>query len=157
MPRWGQENLTSITQGLQAFGFDFVQSPTESIPRGVLRKPDGTQIWLLVHNGVDTHSIHFHLVNVQVVNRVDGPVSSNRRPQRAGLEGDRPDEPVGKRDCCGKAGKTYVPFKVPTCVRPLNVTMPPTVSWEVPTTKISNPNPLWNFDCSTFGIATSGP
>ena len=31
---------------------------------------DGTQIWKITHNGVDTHPIHFHLFNVQVLNRV---------------------------------------------------------------------------------------
>ena len=31
---------------------------------------DGTQIWRLTHNGVDTHPIHFHLYDVQVLNRV---------------------------------------------------------------------------------------
>ena len=33
-------------------------------------------MWKITHNGVDTHSIHFHLFNVQVINRVgwDGAV-----------------------------------------------------------------------------------
>ena len=31
---------------------------------------DGTQIWKITHNGVDTHPLHFHLYNVQVLNRV---------------------------------------------------------------------------------------
>lgn len=31
---------------------------------------DGTQIWRFTHNGVDTHPIHFHLFDVQVLNRV---------------------------------------------------------------------------------------
>ena len=31
---------------------------------------DGTQIWKITHNGVDTHPIHFHLFDVQVLNRV---------------------------------------------------------------------------------------
>ncbi|RPJ32696.1 MAG: hypothetical protein EHM35_11225, partial [Planctomycetaceae bacterium] len=31
---------------------------------------DGTQIWKFTHNGVDTHPIHFHLYDVQVLNRV---------------------------------------------------------------------------------------
>ncbi len=37
---------------------------------------DGTQIWKITHNGVDTHVIHFHLFNVEVINRVgwDGAV-----------------------------------------------------------------------------------
>ena len=31
---------------------------------------DGTQIWRVTHNGVDTHPIHFHLYDVQILNRV---------------------------------------------------------------------------------------
>ena len=31
---------------------------------------DGTQIWKITHNGVDTHPLHFHLNDVQVLNRV---------------------------------------------------------------------------------------
>ena len=31
---------------------------------------DGTQIWKITHNGVDTHPIHWHLYDVQVLNRV---------------------------------------------------------------------------------------
>ena len=31
---------------------------------------DGTQIWRITHNGVDTHPIHFHLFDVQLLNRV---------------------------------------------------------------------------------------
>ena len=31
---------------------------------------DGTQIWKITHNGVDTHPIHFHLFDIQLVNRV---------------------------------------------------------------------------------------
>jgi hypothetical protein len=35
-----------------------------------------TQIWKITHNGVDSHCVHFHLVNVQIVNRVawDGTI-----------------------------------------------------------------------------------
>ena len=31
---------------------------------------DGTQIWKITHNGVDSHPIHVHLFNVQLINRV---------------------------------------------------------------------------------------
>ncbi len=31
---------------------------------------DGTQLWNLTHNGVDTHTIHTHLFNAQIINRV---------------------------------------------------------------------------------------
>jgi hypothetical protein len=35
---------------------------------GVL--PDGTQIWRIFHNGVDTHPIHVHLFTAQLINRI---------------------------------------------------------------------------------------
>ncbi len=45
------------------------------LPPGVEVAPlavanDGTQIWKITHNGVDTHPIHFHLYDVQLINRV---------------------------------------------------------------------------------------
>ncbi|MDQ5988012.1 MAG: hypothetical protein CSYNP_03765 [Syntrophus sp. SKADARSKE-3] len=32
---------------------------------------DQVQLWKITHNGIDTHPIHFHLTDVQVVNRID--------------------------------------------------------------------------------------
>ena len=45
-----------------------------STPIGAIN--DGTQIWKFTHNGVDTHAIHFHLFNIQLINRVgwDGAI-----------------------------------------------------------------------------------
>ncbi len=45
------------------------------LPPGVDLTPiettdDGSQIWKITHNGVDTHPIHFHLYDVQLLNRV---------------------------------------------------------------------------------------
>lgn len=50
--------------------YGFADPATEVIP------DDATQLWKITHNGVDTHAIHFHLFNVQVVNRVgwDGAI-----------------------------------------------------------------------------------
>ena len=50
--------------------YGFVDPATEVIPDGT------TQLWKITHNGVDTHAIHFHLFNVQVVNRMgwDGAI-----------------------------------------------------------------------------------
>ncbi|MFN2116803.1 MAG: multicopper oxidase domain-containing protein [Candidatus Promineifilaceae bacterium] len=59
------------------------------LPPGVEVQPiattdDGTQIWKFTHNGVDTHPIHFHLYDVQLINRVgwDGIV---RKPDATEL------------------------------------------------------------------------
>ncbi|GFO60312.1 laccase [Geomonas silvestris] len=48
----------------------YIDPATESIGDGE------TQVWKITHNGVDTHPVHFHLVNVQVINRIgwDGTV-----------------------------------------------------------------------------------
>ncbi|MDA8083866.1 MAG: multicopper oxidase domain-containing protein [Nitrospiraceae bacterium] len=48
----------------------YIDPPTEIVPEGQL------QLWKITHNGVDTHPVHFHLYNVQVINRVgwDGAI-----------------------------------------------------------------------------------
>jgi FtsP/CotA-like multicopper oxidase with cupredoxin domain len=50
--------------------YGFLDPVTEVIADG------DTQLWKITHNGVDTHAIHFHLFNVQVINRVgwDGAI-----------------------------------------------------------------------------------
>jgi FtsP/CotA-like multicopper oxidase with cupredoxin domain len=56
-------NQTTIPLG-------YVDPPTEIIREGT------SQLWKITHNGVDTHFVHFHLFNVQVVNRMgwDGTI-----------------------------------------------------------------------------------
>ena len=56
---------------------------------------DGTQIWKITHNGVDTHPIHFHLYDVQVINRVTWDnIIIPPDADRARLEGHRPGQPA---------------------------------------------------------------
>ena len=60
--------------------YSFNMPPTEvldgiELPLGMEATPissaaDGSQIWKFTHNGVDTHPIHFHLYDVQLLNRV---------------------------------------------------------------------------------------
>jgi FtsP/CotA-like multicopper oxidase with cupredoxin domain len=61
----GTELAPFNAAGQQTFGFYYVDKPTENLPEGE------TEIWNIVHNGVDSHAIHFHLMNVQLINRVD--------------------------------------------------------------------------------------
>jgi FtsP/CotA-like multicopper oxidase with cupredoxin domain len=89
---------------------------------------DGTQIWRVNHNGVDTHPIHFHLFHVQVVNRV-GWDGAYRLPH--------PTE-LGWKDTVriSPLEDTYValrpiaprpdslPSQVPNSFRPLDPTLP---------------------------------
>ncbi len=50
----------------------YVDPTTETIANGE------TQFWKITHNGVDTHPVHFHFINVQVINRVgwDGTIKA---------------------------------------------------------------------------------
>ena len=69
----GLSNPLSPVHVLIPYGYaspptDLVKGSVEGTPVGVM--PDGTQIWRIFHNGVDTHTIHTHLFHAQLVNRV---------------------------------------------------------------------------------------
>ncbi|MCG6567171.1 hypothetical protein C3E87_05955 [Tessaracoccus sp. ZS01] len=49
---------------------DGVELPPGMEASPITQTDDGTQIWKFTHNGVDTHPIHFHLYDVQLLNRV---------------------------------------------------------------------------------------
>jgi FtsP/CotA-like multicopper oxidase with cupredoxin domain len=86
---------------------------------------DGTQIWRVTHNGVDTHPIHFHLYDVQLVNRVTWdniiiPTDANELGWKdtvriAPLE----DTIVALRPIIPE-----VPWELPNAIRMLNPMMP---------------------------------
>jgi hypothetical protein len=79
---------------------------------------DGTQIWKITHNGVDSHWIHFHLFNVQLINRVgwDGAIKPPEPNELGWKETVRmnPLRPVAPS----------LPFKIGDSVRPLDPTQP---------------------------------
>lgn len=49
---------------------DGVELPPGTELQPIASTDDGTQLWKITHNGVDTHPIHFHLYDVQLINRV---------------------------------------------------------------------------------------
>ncbi len=49
---------------------DTTNLPSAGVKVTPIAYADGTQIWKITHNGVDTHPIHFHAFDVQVLNRV---------------------------------------------------------------------------------------
>ncbi|MCX7068783.1 MAG: fibronectin type III domain-containing protein [Methylococcales bacterium] len=78
-PTYGRMNATlgveipftsALTQTTIPLGY--VDPTTETVADGE------TQFWKITHNGVDTHPVHFHLVNVQVINRIgwDGTIKT---------------------------------------------------------------------------------
>jgi FtsP/CotA-like multicopper oxidase with cupredoxin domain len=86
---------------------------------------DGTQIWRITHNGVDTHPIHFHLYDVQVVNRVTWDnIIIPPDPNELGWKDTVRISPLEDTIVALRPIIPYVPFEVPNAVRPLNPMMP---------------------------------
>jgi hypothetical protein len=98
---------------------NFVDPVTEIV------NPDGIQVWKITHNGVDTHPIHFHLFDVQVVNRVgwDGFI---RLPDdnELGWKDTVRISPLEDTIVALRPKQPPVPFKLPNSIRPLNPTTP---------------------------------
>ena len=126
-------NTTGVNQTTIPLGY--IDPATESIddsvdaaaplgtPQGTLA--DGTQIWKITHNGVDTHAIHFHLFNVQIINRVgwDGQVRLPDANELGWKDTVRmnplEDAIVALRPIAAK-----IPFGTYQSIRPLDVTAP---------------------------------
>ena len=98
---------------------NFVDPATEIV------KPNEIQIWRITHNGVDTHPIHFHLFDVQVLNRVgwDGFI---RLPDdnELGWKDTVRISPLEDTIVAFRPVATRVPFALPNSIRPLHPAMP---------------------------------
>jgi hypothetical protein len=100
------------------------------LPAGVRTIPivtlgDGTQIWKITHNGVDSHPIHFHFSDVQLINRVgwDGLI----RPPEASELGWQETVRVSPLEDTFVAMRPLLPqtpFGIPVSKRPLNPALP---------------------------------
>ena len=95
----------------------YIDPATETINTGE------AQIWKITHNGVDTHGIHFHLFNVQVINRVgwDGAI----RPPDPNELGWKETVRMNPLETCYVALRPVVPklpFPVPNSNRLLDPT-----------------------------------
>jgi len=137
MPRTNFTNQTSILQG-------YIDPPTEILkyaPRAtpILSAADGTQIWKITHNGVDTHAIHFHMFNVQVINRVgwDGAIRPPDDNELGWKEVVRMNPLEDVIIAMRSITITNLPFKLTNSVRLLAPTLP-----EGATTQFIGVNPV---------------
>ncbi|MGE5827108.1 MAG: Ig-like domain repeat protein, partial [Micromonosporaceae bacterium] len=86
---------------------------------------DGTQIWKITHNGVDTHPIHFHLYDVQVLNRVTWDnIIIPPDPTELGWKDTVRISPLEDTIVAVRPIVPTLPFGVPDSRRPLNPMMP---------------------------------
>jgi FtsP/CotA-like multicopper oxidase with cupredoxin domain len=86
---------------------------------------DGTQIWKIMHNGVDTHPIHFHLFNVQLINRVgwDGALLPPE-PNEIGWKETVRVNPLEDTIIAMRPVATTQPFEIPNSIRMIDPTKP---------------------------------
>ena len=133
----GLEAVPATPAGQNIVLYPYVNPPTElidatNLPKNDLVDPnfkvtpiatadDGTQIWKITHNGVDTHPIHWHLYDVQVLNRVTWdniiiPPDATELGWKDTLRiSPLEDTIVALRPIIPK-----LPFELPNSVRPLN-------------------------------------
>lgn len=110
--------------------YPFVSPPVDIIKGSVTGTPigsmeDGTQIWRITHNGVDTHAVHLHLVNFQLINRVawDGSLIMPDENELGWKETLRVN-PLEHTIIAFKPITPNVPFDIPNSIRPIDPTKP---------------------------------
>jgi FtsP/CotA-like multicopper oxidase with cupredoxin domain len=137
----------------------YVDPPTEggdpvTYPGAVPIKNGDAQLWKITHNGVDTHSIHIHLVNWQVINRVgwDGAIRPPD-PNELGWKETVRMNPLEDIIVAAqfKFPTAGLPFALPTSTRYYDPTNPKGTTWQFsPFDALGNPVTVTN-DYFNFG------
>ncbi|MDD1720226.1 MAG: multicopper oxidase domain-containing protein, partial [Methanoregulaceae archaeon] len=119
---------TATAQNLVLYGYsspptDFLDDTMQGTQVGSLG--DGTQLWKITHNGVDTHPVHWHLVHLQLINRVgwDGFIREPD-PNELGWKDTIRISPLEDTIVAVRAVSPKVPFDVPNSIRAIDPTMP---------------------------------
>ena len=105
--------------------FDTAGMPSSLHVTPIMTSTDGTQIWKITHNGEDTHPIHFHLFNVQVLNRVTWDnIIIPTDPTELGWKDTVRISPLEDTIVAMRPIVPSLPFGIPDSSRPLNPMMP---------------------------------
>lgn len=131
-------NPNTLTANLILYGFSDIPSENvnnslgvnvEVLPNADNSLPgtlkDGTQIWKISHNGVDTHPIHFHIFDIQLINRVgwDGQILFPE-PNELGWKDTVKISPLEDTIVAVRPRAPALPFGIPRSLRPLNPGIP---------------------------------
>ncbi|HET7831604.1 MAG TPA: choice-of-anchor D domain-containing protein [Gallionella sp.] len=98
---------------------NYIDPVTETIADGE------TQIWKVTHNGVDSHTVHFHKINVQVINRIgwDGSLRPPKNDEM-GWKETVVMNPLEDIVVAVKGKRSAVPFGMPQSVRAMDPSQP---------------------------------
>ncbi|WML55380.1 fibronectin type III domain-containing protein [Neobacillus sp. PS3-12] len=120
LPNTNFQNQTTVMLG-------YVDPTTENMTDSIApigQTGDGTQLWKITHNGVDTHAIHFHLFDVQLINRVgwDGSIRMPDDNERGWKDTVRMN-PLEDCIVALRPVAPKLPFGIPDSIRLLDPTM----------------------------------
>ena len=120
-------NQNFVLQGYADPPTELIRLSDSAVPIGT-PMADGTQIWKVTHNGVDTHPVHFHLFHVQLINRVgwDGairPPDPNELGWKDTVRISPLEDTIVALRPIAPAPAT-LPFKLPNSFRPLEPALP---------------------------------
>lgn len=105
--------------------FDGTNLPTTANLTPISVGTDGTQIWKITHNGVDTHPIHFHLYDVQLLNRVTWDnIIIPPDPAELGWKDTVRVSPLEDTYFAIRPIIPIFPFEIPNSIRTMNPMMP---------------------------------
>jgi len=110
--------------------YNYADPPTEVVKSSVSGTligtlGDGTQIWKITHNGVDVHTVHWHMFEVQLINRVAW--DNNIRPpdpNELGWKETLRVNPLQDTIVALRPIVPDVPFDIPNNVRLIDPTKP---------------------------------
>lgn len=122
-PTPGAQNVTLFPYvNPQTEFIDGTRLPTADVKvTPIADAADGTQIWRVTHNGVDTHPIHFHMYDVQLLNRVTWDnIVIKPDPNELGWKDTVRMSPLEDTIVALRPVVPKVPFEVPNSIRPLN-------------------------------------
>jgi FtsP/CotA-like multicopper oxidase with cupredoxin domain len=132
----GVEAVPATPAGQNVILYPFVNPATElidatNLPKGDIDvtpiglADDGAQIWKITHNGVDTHPIHWHLYDVQVLNRVTWDnIIIPPDATELGWKDTLRVSPLEDTIVALRPIIPTLPFELPNSVRPLHPMMP---------------------------------
>jgi FtsP/CotA-like multicopper oxidase with cupredoxin domain len=125
LPFTNAGNQTTLPMGFAEPATEIVSPTQVGTQLGTLN--NGVQIWKVTHNGVDTHFIHFHLFDVQLINRVgwDGAIRPPDPIEVAWQDTVRMN-PLEDAIVALRPLVPTLPFKIPNSVRPIDPSLPTT-------------------------------
>jgi FtsP/CotA-like multicopper oxidase with cupredoxin domain len=110
--------------------YGYIDPPTEVLNNSVTATPigsmsDGTEIWRITNNDVDLHPLHWHMFNVQVLNRViwDGTVVPPEENE-IGWKETLNIPPLTDTIVAVRPITPTLPWELPNSIRPLDVITP---------------------------------